>query len=419
MNTLPIAETAEKAALSLIACDPACFHQLNWEPSYFFQNASRIVFDAISMVIQRTNACDTTAVISQLETSGKIDLVGGHAGAIEILTTMILPPGKQCVDICDDYRRQLIKAKGYRDACEILSNSDRDVRNMKADLIELSTAIAKCAENEEIEVKNVKQHLLELITDLEKKTPSETFSTGLSSLDKHFSGGLHRGEMLVVGAKTSGGKSILLYQAALEALRADKSVVIFSLEMPAKAILTRMASNFIGKRVVPVNQIGKFTDMAKIASPVELMKAMQWLMNSKLTIVDYLSEVGEIIAQATRLATSKQADLVVVDYLQIVSMPSADNREQAVSELSRRLKLSALANNYCVMTASQLNDQGQLRESRAIGMHSDAVVTINSDNQEESNIRVDKNRRGARDVSCKVKMRGEISRFEEPAGTPF
>ena len=60
-----------------------------------------------------------------------------------------------------------------------------------------------------------------------------------------------------------------------------------------------------------------------------------------------------------------------------------------------------------VVTASQLNDEGLLRESRAIGQNADAVLIIDGDN-----ILIDKNRRGPRDVAVPVNLRGDISRFE-------
>ena len=70
------------------------------------------------------------------------------------------------------------------------------------------------------------------------------------------------------------------------------------------------------------------------------------------------------------------------------------------------------------MTASQLNDEGLLRESRAIGMHSDFVVKVTSSG-DESTLKVSKNRRGPTDVFTTAKMRGEISRFEEVAHDPY
>ena len=106
--------------------------------------------------------------------------------------------------------------------------------------------------------------------------------------------------------------------------------------------------------------------------------------------------------------------MIVVDYLQIVTMTKADTREQAISELTRRLKLTSTAANAAIVTASQLNEDGKLRESRAIGHHSDHVVAILHD-EGGSRIRILKNRRGPRDIAIPVRMRGDISRFEEEA----
>jgi replicative DNA helicase len=92
-------------------------------------------------------------------------------------------------------------------------------------------------------------------------------------------------------------------------------------------------------------------------------------------------------------------------------MPKADSREQAISELARRLKLTALKTNSVVLTASQLNEEGRLRESRAIGHHADAVINIRHDGSPI--IVIDKNRRGQRGATVPVVMRGDISRFEE------
>ena len=219
---------------------------------------------------------------------------------------------------------------------------------------------------------------------------------------------------MVAAAETSGGKSILLGQFVLEALKAGKSVAVFSLEMPSKSILQRLAAAKIGKPILPLSEIKNHRDQRHIPTEGDITQAFSWLVKSRLTIRDDLHEVGEIIAEANRLAANGKADLIVVDYLQIVSMPKADTREQAISELTRRLKLTSTAANAAIVTASQLNEDGKLRESRAIGHHSDHVVAILHD-EGGSRIRILKNRRGPRDIAIPVRMRGDISRFEEEA----
>ena len=409
MSLIPIANTAENAAVSLIVSNPDAFTQLHWEPSYFFQNATRSVFEAIEAIHSRTGTITAVAVISELETNGKLDEVGGTDSVLEMFKTIYIAPGPVSVSIADDYRQQLIKAKSYRDAIKIMGKADQDIRSMRMDLNELSEQIAGCVISD-TDIKTINQHITELVDDLENKNKLDCFKTGMHDLDMGFGGGFHRGEMVVVGAQTSGGKSILLYQIALEALMQDKTVAIFSLEMPCKTILRRMASNLIGKRIVNQGDFGDGTSF--VASFKEIANALQALVKMPMTLRDDLSEVGAIDAEAQRLAALGKADVIIVDYLQIVSMPKADNREQAISELTRRLKLTALKSQSLVVTASQLNDDGKLRESRAIGHHADHVLNIVHE-KSGSTIFVEKNRRGARGVGFPVVMRGEISRFEQ------
>jgi replicative DNA helicase len=98
------------------------------------------------------------------------------------------------------------------------------------------------------------------------------------------------------------------------------------------------------------------------------------------------------------------------DYLQLVETPEADSRDQAVSEVARKLENLALNCGAAVLTASQMNEAGQLRESRAIDHHAEAIINIADDR-----ITVEKNRRGSRSGGVNVTLRGELGRFEESA----
>ena len=112
--------------------------------------------------------------------------------------------------------------------------------------------------------------------------------------------------------------------------------------------------------------------------------------------------------EARRLIRLKKADVVIVDYIQLVENTGAETREACISEVARKLKNLALTANIAVLTASQLNDNGMLRESRAIGHHADFVISIS-----DGSLIVDKNRHGPRNVSIPIKLKGELGRFEE------
>ena len=412
MNKIPIEHTAEAAALSLIAVDAECLSQLSWKAEYFALDGHRAVFTALVRVARRTGTTGALAAISELETTGKLELCGGRRAVVELLKTVFIAPGPICVSIAADYRSQLVKAAGYREAIKAWEEAEPDIRGMRGDLPALAEVFARAGTDKSESIESLKDQLNALIDDLERRTPLESFCLGVPSLDRAFRGGIFRGEMLVIGAETSGGKSILLQQAALQAALAGKKVVFFSLEMPAKEILRRMACNLVGKRIADASEILATENQQSLASTRDLTCALGRLMGLPLIIRDDLGEVGEIDGESRRLAAAGLADLIIVDYLQIVTMPKADTREQAISEFARRLKLTALKTKSAVFSATQLNEDGKIRESRAIGMHADNVIFIEH-TEGRSMFRIKKNRRGPRDITVPCTMRGDISRFEE------
>lgn len=408
MKKVPIARKSEAAALSLIAIDRNILSQQTWDSGYFAINANRLVFNALQGVHQRTGVCCPFSAIAELEATSNLEAAGGEDAVHEILSTMKVASGKVCQDMADDYRKHLHKTKSYRDVITLMEKEEPNLRTGKTNLKELSETIMKCAEDRTNKVKPVKDLIIEIIDEMEGKVKEEVYPTGLLKLDRALKGGMHKGEMMTVASETGGGKSIYLVQAALANLMEGSSVLFFSLEMKAKDILTRMACNIAGYAI-------REPEDYKNANQQELAKisaALLKLHRLPLEIVDGIAEIDEIEANINRYTGENRADIIVVDYLQIISFDGVESREGQLSEIARRLKLVALKNNVIVLTASQLNDEGRLRESRAIGMHSDQVVYIEHI-KEKSRLTVKKNRRGARNYTTEIIMRGDISRLEE------
>jgi len=408
MKKVPIAHKSEAAALSLIATDRNILSQQSWDADYFALPAHRIIFNSLQGVHQRTGACCQFSAIAELEATGQLEEVGGEEFVHDTLCTMKIASGKVCQDMADDYRRNLHKMKGYRDAISIIEKTEHDLRLGKADLRSLSETIMKCSEDRTTKVKPVKDLIIEIIDEMEGKAVNECFTTGMTKVDRALKGGMHKGEMMTVASETGGGKSIYLVQSALANLLDGKSVLFFSLEMKAKDILTRMACNLAGYAIREPEDYKNANQVELKAISAALLKLHQL----PIEIVDGISEITEIEANIARYIGEKRADVIVVDYLQIISYDGSENREGQISEIARRLKLSALKNNSIMLTASQLNDDGRLRESRAIGMHSDQVVYIEHF-KGKSRLTIKKNRRGARNYSTEIIMRGDISKLEE------
>ena len=190
--------------------------------------------------------------------------------------------------------------------------------------------------------------------------------------------------------------------ASLEAAQVGKAVAIFSLEMNADDLLMRLCSNLSGTRTKGISENPTKRELDATCRAITAIRGM------KFTIRTQIRDIQALEQEVLKLAGEGKADLVVADYLQLIETNEGENRQEAVSTISRRLKNLAMGANVAIVTASQLNDAGMLRESRAIGQNADSVIIIDDDH-----LLIDKNRRGPRDVAIHVTLRGDIARFEQ------
>jgi predicted ATP-dependent serine protease len=218
----------------------------------------------------------------------------------------------------------------------------------------------------------------------------EAFPVGLGPLDRHLEGGLHRGEMAVFAGNTGDGKSALLIQAAANNAQQGRKVRYFTLELPDEDIFDRMACALRG--------VSKRDDTG-------FRRALCDLGVLPVHIHQQFSEIGEIAAAIRAAVRAGECDVAVVDYIQRVTS-KGDTRALAVGGVAQTLKNIALREKIVVFTASQLNSNGALFEASAIGHEGDFVFRIT-----EEGLRVDKCRRGPRDVTLPCHLLGAQSRF--------
>ena len=142
----------------------------------------------------------------------------------------------------------------------------------------------------------------------------------------------------------------------------------------------------------------------------KIKKAAEWLGEQNLQIADTPNmSIDYICSQAEQYAESHDVGLVVVDYIQLIegSRQRGQSREQELASMSRRLKQLAKKVKAPVISPAQLNDDGRLRDSRAIGHDADVILKI-----KEGGVAVDKFRNSQRDDVLPLKLNGAIQRFE-------
>jgi replicative DNA helicase len=210
-------------------------------------------------------------------------------------------------------------------------------------------------------------------------------STGFTKLDE-FTGGLHGGDLFIVAARPSMGKTALALNIAQHvALKLKQTVAVFSLEMGKESLLTRMlcsAARVDSQRF----RAGYLTQEERR----KLNHALHELVEAPLYIDDSAGiHLMEMHAKLRRLQSERPLGLVIVDYLQLMSGHGRfENRNQEVSALSRGMKLLAKELNVPLMVLSQLSRavetrQGDhrpqlsdLRESGSIEQDADVVGFI-------------------------------------------
>lgn len=236
---------------------------------------------------------------------------------------------------------------------------------------------------------------------------------GIEKLDDLLAS-LQPGDLVVIGGSTGIGKSALALQAAHYSLQ-SMAVVYFSLEMPSRQLIGRLVANKSG---VPLSRMlkGKITasEVARIGEASEEVARMP------LWIIDSEHPSPELIRSTIRRLKTLEVPvgLVVVDYLQLLRSPPTsgpvERREAIVAEFARGLKEMAIGEGVVLLALSQLNDEGRLRESRAIGQHADVVLLINQTGT-DTILRVEKHRNGAPGAAVAT-FEGERFEFRSKTG---
>lgn len=278
--------------------------------------------------------------------------------------------------------------------------------------------------------------ITELVDDFwdEVENPPEkpvTIPTPWPKLDELLPGhGLGKGGVMVSAAQTGRGKSLFMTNIAAHAALNGFRVAFFSMEMPRKEVLDRILACTAEVSVAAIanRQVSDDPTRWQAASESKLRNVSELLKSTTLHVWDNADmEADWIRAQCQAMQRTVGLDLVIVDYLQIMDSPHSSNREQTVSEDSRRLKKLAKALDVAVVTASQMNEledgsvptTKSLRESRGIGNNANQVVFVHHELDPVdgrptglADLVVSKNR-GGRNGSVPVEFMGNQARFRE------
>ena len=361
------------------------------KPEDFYREDNKYIYEAMSNLYSRGEPIDIITVKSELTSMQKFEAVGG----IEYLA--LLPDKVPLVSNADKYikiveeksiLRQLIKTAGEIEGLGYAQNEEIDNVMDQAEKKIFDIMQGKNQKG----YTPIKDVLVETFADLEKlynqKEPITGIPTGFADLD-YKTAGLHESDLILVAARPAMGKSAFALNIATNAaVRANKSVVIFNLEMSKSQLVNRILCS---EAMVDSNKVrtGKIDE----EDWIKLATALGPLSEAPIYIDDTPGiSIAEIRAKCRKLKLEKDLGLIVIDYLQLIQGSGKKNasREQEISEISRSLKILAKELNVPVIALSQLSRAAEarqdhrpmlsdLRESGAIEQDADIVMFLYRD----------------------------------------
>lgn len=388
----PHNEEAEKSVLGAVMLSKDALFDVMEEvrSGDFYHEAHREIFDAVSDLFRRNAPVDTLTVSEELKKRKTLEMAGGRA-YVATLSTLVpsTANARQYGKIVAEKAalRNLIQKAG-----EIVEKSYQEKQPPEQVLDFAERSIFEIAQQRQRnDFSPLKDVLLENINIIDKMSQLDGNLTGITSgfldLDAKTSG-FQRSDLVIIAARPAMGKTAFALNIAQQAaIKGNANVLIFSMEMSKEQLgqrLLAMESRIEMQKLKTGDLERKDWDQISIAMDV--------LSRASIYIDDTPGiSVMEIKNKCRRLKVEKGLDMVIVDYLQLMSMEGkTDNRQQEITALSRYLKLLAREMDCPVLVLSQLSRAPEqrtdhrpilsdLRESGAIEQDADMVIFLYRD----------------------------------------
>ena len=357
-------------------------------PESFYKDSHRKIFKAISDLSAREFPVDLYTVTEELRAHNELESVGGPVYLTQLTSKVVSAANV-------DYHARIVAQKYIqreliRVSTEIQTRSFDDTWDVTELLDYSENELFQIAEgNIKREVSPINIVIKEAIKEIEEAGKREDALVGTPSgftrLDR-LTSGWQKSELIIIAARPSMGKTALaLSMARNMAIDHRKNVAIFSCEMSSIQLVNRL---IIAETDIPGDKIrnGRLSEEEWKQLDTRIKKLVQ----APIFIDDTPAiSIFELRAKCRRLMAQHKLDIVIVDYLQLMSGPdNAGSREQEVSNISRSLKSIAKELNVPIIALSQLNRSvemrggtkrpllSDLRESGAIEQDADMVVFI-------------------------------------------
>ncbi len=436
LGDMPHNLEAEQALLGCLILDPRIQNEvasfLNEED--FYAESHKYIFNAITSLIKSNLPVDLVTISDMLDKQGTIN----QAGGIEYLTSLtdVMPGTANYQKYVDIVSRDSLARRLILGSAEIIDNSKKSLEKNEA-LAFAEKTIFEISNNEDTStiqplnkiIPDVMTRLDELAKDTSAYHGIKTKYKGLDNLLN----GLHNSDLIILAARPAVGKTSFAMNIVENVATQGKTCAVFSLEMGKDQIAQRLLCSVAGVSMSKAmkGQMSK-TEWLKIAKAREVLSKTNIFIDDSAIITP-----SQIISKCRRLKRKYGLDLVMIDYIQLMSPEKgrkSDNRQQEITEISRNLKILAKEINVPVLALSQLSravesrkgrpQLADLRESGAIEQDADIVMFIHNPEKGATEqeiasgavkkgvreIIIDKHRNGATGL-IKLFFQGECTKF--------
>lgn len=355
-------------------------------PYEFYDSRCQRIYKTLVDMYQKDIKIDEVSLISKLKSENILEEVGGEKFIVEITLSSFYTPNidqycenvkeksllRALIGACDD-----IVGKSYeqkKDAKEVIEMAETKIfeisqKNLEKGLVRVSETMDE----------TIKQ--LELLSLNDGKITGVT--TGISSVDNKLSG-LQNSQLILLAARPAMGKTALGLTMAWNAANAGKSVAFFSLEMSTYQLNQRLIS------MVSMIDLEKIiTGNLEADEWIEIINAITKIKEKEIYVDETAGiTLSELRSKCKRLKAEEGLDLIVIDYLQLMTGEGRfDNRQQEIAQISRGLKSLSKEINCPVLSLAQLSREADkrsdhkpilsdLRESGAIEQDADVVMLL-------------------------------------------
>jgi replicative DNA helicase len=356
----------------------------------FYRSDNRQIFTSLVELYDDNQRIDLVILRDYLKKKGLLDEVGGVAKLTELLEAT--PTAANAVYYAGIVKEKALLRRLIAAATEVMRSAfDETDESADALLDNAERLIFEIAESrvkvETVKIKDIMQEVWKRIDQIhDRKGRLTGLDTGFYDLND-LTGGLQNSELIILAGRPSMGKtSFALNMAEYVGVTLEKALVFFSMEMSKEQLIqnmicsrARISSNKIRKGAVSVEEMKK------------LLMAAGRLAEAPI-FIDDSSALGllELRAKARRLKAQEKIALIIVDYLQLMQPPRAENRQQEIAAISRGLKSLARELGVPVLAVSQLSRAPEareghkprlsdLRESGALEQDADVVILLYRD----------------------------------------